>query len=312
MTDTIVPADRTRARDVEIGLLGTVVAVVAWGTAGVVVKAIDMGGLAIGFWRFLLFAALLIGWMAFRRAPMSRRALVAALPGGVCLGLDVALFFSAVKATNVVNATTIGALQPLVVAVFAARLFGERIRVRDLAAATVAIGAVVVIVIDSSGTPEWSGTGDLFAVGALFAWSGYFVFSKRSRGVITSQEYSAGTAVWTMVICGAAGLVFGQDMSFPDGDDWVPLLALTLGAGVLGHSVMNWSLQRVPLWLGSTLTLLIPVVGSLAAWVFLDEPLTAAQILAMGVVVAALATIVVSRERPEPSTAPQAPPVETG
>ena len=35
--------------------------------------------------------------------------------------------------------------------------------------------------------------------------------------------------------------------------------------------MMNWSLTKVPLWLGSTLTLLIPVVSSIGAWVFLDE-----------------------------------------
>jgi drug/metabolite transporter (DMT)-like permease len=304
---TDVGHDARQARDLRLGLAGTGLAVVAWGSAGVVVKVIDMGGVAIGFWRFLVYAVVLAVWMSARGTLPTRRALVASLPGGVCLGLDVILFFTAVKITNVVNATTIGALQPLVVAVFAARMFGERVRASDVGAALVAIAAVIVIVVESSGTPEWSGAGDLAAVGALFAWSGYFVFSKRSKGVITSVEYSAGTAMWTTVICLVTGLTVGQDMSFPSGSDWLPLLALTFGAGILGHSVMNWSLVRVPLWLGSALTLLIPVVGSLAAWVALDEPLTAVQLVAMAVVVGSLATIIVSQDRPEPVRAPQAP-----
>ena len=209
------------------------------------------------------------------------------------------------KLTNIVNAPTIGAMQPLIVSVFAARMFGERITRRDMIAAGVAIVAVVVIVVESSGTPEWSGAGDLAAVGALFAWAGYFIFSKRSKGVITSQEYTAGTGVWTALSCLVAGLAVGQDMSLPDSGDWVPLLALTFGAGILGHSVMNWSLVRVPLWLGSTLTLLIPVVSSMAAWVFLDEPLTLTQLAAMAVVIGSLATIVWAQRRPQPVTAPQ-------
>lgn len=295
-----------RSRDLQLGLVGTGVAVVAWGSSGVVIKAIDMDGIAIGFWRFLFYAVVLVAWMNARGVRLTRRALTASLPGGLSLGADVILFFTAVKLTNVVNATTIGALQPLVVSVFAAKMFGERITRRDVVAALVAIVAVIVIVIESAGTPEWSGAGDLAAVGALFAWAGYFIFSKRSKGVLTPQEYTAGTGVWTALSCLVAGFAFGQDMSLPGSGDWLPLLALTFGAGILGHSVMNWSLVRVPLWLASTLTLLIPVVGSLAAWIFLDEPLTSIQLGAMAVVIGALATIVWAQRRPEPVRAPQA------
>lgn len=215
-------------------------------------------------------------------------------------------FFTAVKLTTIVNATTIGSLQPLVVAVFAARMFGEQIRLRDIGAALVTICAVIVIVVESSGRPEWNGAGDLAAVGALFAWAAYFVFSKRSRGVITSTEYTAGTGFWTTIVAGIAGLVAGQDMAFPASSEWLPLLVLVLGTGVLGHSVMNWSLVRVPLWLGSTLTLLIPVVSSIAAWIWLGEPLTWIQVVAMMVVIAALGTIVMGQRHPEPVRAPQA------
>lgn len=306
MTTTSAPAVDTH-RDGRLGLLGVLVAVAAWGASGAVIKAITMDGLAIGFWRFLTYFVVLAAWMTGRGARPTWRVIKATAAGGISLGLDVVFFFSAVKLTNVVNATTISALQPVVVAIVAARFFGERIRGRDVVAALVAIAAVIAIVVESSGTPEWSGTGDLFAVGAVFAWSGYFVFSKRSKGVVSSQQYTAGTALWTAAICLVVGLAVQQDMSVPDGDDWLPLLGLTLGAGILGHSIMNWSLVRVPLWLGSVLTLLIPVVGAVVAWIFLDEALSAAQIVAIVVVVGALASIVLSQPQPEPVRAPQAP-----
>jgi drug/metabolite transporter (DMT)-like permease len=293
--------------DLQLGVLGTFVAVVMWGLSGAIVKWIDMDALAIGFWRFLAYAILMCGWLVGRGSPPTWRVLRASMWGGLSLGIDIVCFFTAVKLTNVVNATTIGSLQPLVVAVFAAKLFGERIRPRNVLAALVAIAAVVVIVVESAGTPEWSGAGDLFAIGALFSWAAYFVFSKRSKGVITSTEYTAGTGVWTTVVAGIAGFVAGQDMGFPDSSNWLPLVVLVLGNGVIGHSVMNWSLVRIPLWLGSTMTLLIPVVSALAAWAFLDEPLTTVQILAMAVVVGALASIVVSERRPTPVTPPQTP-----
>lgn len=303
MTTTPVESNR----DTNLGLLGIGIAVMAWGASGAVIKAIDMDSLAIGFWRFLIYVVVLASWMRFRGTTITLNTLKASAAGGVSLGLDVVFFFSAVKLTNVVNATTISAMQPVIVAIVAARYFGERIRGRDVVSALVAIAAVVVIVIESSGTPEWSPRGDLLAVGAVFAWSGYFIFSKRSKGVLTPQEYTAGTGLWTAAICLLGGFAFGQDMSLPDGQDWLPLLALTLGAGILGHSIMNWSLVRIPLWLGSVLTLLIPVVGAVVAWIFLGEALSWIQIVAIVVVVGALASILVSQDEPEPVRAPQAP-----
>jgi len=308
VTDTVTSVhSSSHARDLQLGLIGTGVAVATWGATSVIIKAIDMGGLAIGFWRFSLYALVLSVWMLSRGIRINRRVLLASMPGGISLGLDIVFFFTALKTTNVVNATTIGSMQPLVVAVFAAKMFGERIRIKDIAAAVISIAAVVVIVIESSGTPGWSGAGDLAAVGALFCWSGYFIFSKRSKGSLTPMEYTAGTGIWTAVICLAVGLAFQQDMSFPSRVDWLPLIALTLGAGILGHSIMNWSLVRVPLWLGSTLTLLIPVVSSLAAWAFLDEALTGEQLAAIAVVITALASIIISQTKPEPVRPPQIP-----
>lgn len=300
-------ASTDTTRDVNLGLIGVGVAVMAWGASGSVIKAISMDGLALGFWRFLIYVTLLVGWMRSRGNLPGLSVVRASAAGGVSLGFDVVFFFSAVKLTNVVNATTISAMQPVVVSIVAWRFFDERIRLRDIGAALLAIAAVVVIVFESSGTPEWSPLGDLLAVGAVFAWAGYFIFSKRSKGVLSSQEYTAGTALWTAVICLVAGLLIGQDMSPPGNEDWLPLLALTFGAGILGHSVMNWSLVRVPLWLGSVLTLLIPVVGALVAWIFLDEALSALQILAIMIVVGALASIVLGQSKPEPVRAPQAP-----
>ena len=96
------------------------------------------------------------------------------------------------------------------------------------------------------------------------------------------------------------GFVVGQDMSPPSASDWPYLILLLFVGGVLGHSLMNWGIPRLPLWLSSTLTLLIPVLASLAAWLFLDEPLTAIQLVAMAVVVAALAVIVTAQSAPAP------------
>lgn len=279
----------------------------AWGMSGVIVKAIDMGAIAIAAWRFTVYAAVLTAWLYARGGRVDRRVIRRTAVGGLVLALDVMLFFTAVRLTNVVNATTIGAMQPLVVTGIAVRWFGERVTWREVAAAMVAIGGVIVIITQSSGTPEWSGVGDLAALGALFAWSGYFVAAKHAAGSVTPLEFTVGTGWWVAVSSFVVGLAVGQDMSVPPTGELLPLLVLVVVSGLIGHSAMNWGIPLVPLWLSSTLTLLIPVVSALGAWLLLDEALSAAQIAAIAVVVAALAVVVRGERRPRPVTPPQAP-----
>lgn len=275
-----------------VAVAGAAVAVSVWGLSGVVVKNIDMGGLAIGAYRFGLYSLVVAAIMAARGTPITVRVLRHSFWGGVALAADVALFFTAVKLTTVVNATVTGALQPVIVSAIAARFFGERIDRRDVALAAVALTGAVVVVIGSSGRPEWNIQGDLAAVGALLAWSAYFVFSKHSQERISPAEYTAGAAIYTAAINAPLAALFGQSLGWPTAESWLWIAVLAFGAGVLGHSLMNWSLRQMPLWVASTMTLLIPVMASIAAWVFLDEPLNAVQVVAMALVLAALAGIV--------------------
>ncbi len=276
----------------------------AWGLSGVVAKNIDMSGVAIGAYRFLMYALIVGTIMAMRSSPITLRALRVALPGGLALGADVAFFFSAVKETTVANATVIGALQPIIVAAVAWRFFGERMAKRDIALAGIAIAGVFAVVLAARDTDGWSLRGDLLAVGALVSWSAYFVFAKQSKGKISSNEYTIGAAFWTGLVNIPIALVFGQSLAWPSATNWLWLLVLALGAGVLGHEAMNWSLRQIPLWLGSTMTLFVPLVSAAAAWIFLGERITAFQALAMAVVLGALAAVIVGQSgvgsRPRP------------
>lgn len=289
------------------GLAAVAAAVAAWGVTGVLIKSIEMDAIAIAAWRFLFYAIVLTVFLHVRNGRLSLRIFRGSLAGGVFLAGDVMLFFTAVQLTNIVNATTIGAMQPIVIAVYATRVLGERIHRREYIAAAAAIAGVVVVITQSSGTPEWSGVGDLAAVGALLTWSAYFIVAKRTAAKLTPLEFTVGTGWWVAALSFPTGLILGQDMSPPPGSQLLPLLVLVVVGGLLGHSLMNWGIPRLPLWLSSTLTLLIPVFASIAAWIFLGEALTGWQLAAMSVVVGALAIVVGAQSRPMPVLPPQAP-----
>ncbi len=293
-------------RDLPLGLGGAALAVTAWSTGTILAKWLDMGAMAIGVYRFGTFFLLLLLWMRLRRVPISLHMLRASAWGGVALGLDIVFFFSAVKETSIVNATVIGSLQPILVGVIAWRFFGERIRRVDAAWALVALLGAFVVVRSGTNDEVTSWQGDLLALCAMFAWSGYFIASRRAKGVVSPQEFTAGTSFWTALICLPVGLAVGQDMSLPSAENWFWLGVMIATSGVIGHTLMNWSLQRIPLWVGSTFTLFIPVGSALLAWLFLDETVSLPQALAMAAVIGALAMIVRGQTGPSPDEVPPA------
>lgn len=300
---TTTPTETTAAAnqlDLMRGLAGATIAVGAWSAGTVLTKGIDMGSLAIGAYRFALFSVGIIIWLRLRGIRFGWRIMRESMWGGIALGADIALFFSAIKLTSIVNATVIGSMQPLVVAVVAARFFGERIRARDAAWSLVALTGAVVVVATTAGDELTDLRGDLLAAAAMLSWSAYFIASKRSRATLSPTEFTAGTAVWTALICAPMGVALGQDMSWPNLNQWVLLAALAFASGVLGHALINWSLVRIPLWIGSTFTLLIPVFSALLAWVFLGEAVEMVQWAGMAVVILALGAIVRNQSRPTP------------
>ncbi len=296
-------ASDAAARELSHGLIGAGIAVCAWSTGTILAKYIDMGSLAIGFYRFAFFALVLIGWMRVRGTPFRLQVLRDSMWGGIALGADIALFFSAVKLTSIVNATIIGSMQPIVVGVIAARFFGEHIGLRNIAWSVVALAGTVVVVAAGADDGTSDIRGDLLALGAMLSWSAYFITSKNSKKTMTSTEFTAGTALWTMAICAPLGFAFGQDMSWPTATNWGWLVVMAATSGLIGHAMMNWSLVRIPLWVGSTFTLLIPVFSALLAWVVLDEAITAIQGVAMAVVIAALAVVVYNQSTRAPTDA---------
>jgi drug/metabolite transporter (DMT)-like permease len=259
-----------------------------------------MGGLAIAAYRFASYFLIIGAWRMLRHHRLTWFALRKSLPGALLLSADVALFFTAIKLTAIVNATIIGALQPLLLTLYGTQFMGEKVTRRDISLGLVALVGVIVIVIAGKNSGDASLAGDLAALGALLSWSGYFIFAKRAKDVVSPTDYTLSAALIVTVINAPLALAFGQSLAWPTWNNWIWILVMAIGAGVLGHNMMNWSIVRIPLWLGSTFTLLVPIVSSALAWLVLDEPLNAVQIGAMFVTVVAIATLVRAQARPAP------------
>ena len=283
------------------GILATTAGVSIWGASSTMVKSIDgIDATGISFYRLVLGAVLLVTVHLSRGGRITWSMLRISALGGVAFGLDIVLFFSALRETSVANATVIGALQPILLAPIGVRLFGEQLGKRVVVWSIVAVAGTAMVVLGATGVPEWSLRGDLLAVGALGSWTLYFVASKQARRQLGTLEYFTGLSVVACVVVAPYALLVGADLSPAGTSDWVTIVVVTVFSGALGHVLLNWSHEHVPLQVVSLLTLLVPLVATVGAVTFLDESVSALQWFGMAVVVAALAVVVLERPAQEP------------
>lgn len=262
-----------------------------WGASGVLAKAIDLDSLVVIAYRFWTSTIIFFAFLSFRGRPMSWQKFKRALPGGVGLALDVAFFFSAIKLTAVANATVIVALQPIVMLYLSTKMLGEKVSKAQVLWSGVAIVGVVVLLFGSAGLPEANWRGDLLAAGAIFAWTAYMYFSKSTQDVLDPVEYTAATGLIAAAFNTPLIFLFGQTVELPSTSDLGYLALMVFGSGLAAHLLMNWSLTRIPVWVGSVMSLLIPAGATVMAWLFLGESITFLQAVGIGLTLLALGAI---------------------
>ena len=135
--------------------------------------------------------------------------------------------------------------------------------------------------------------GDLMAAANVVVWVAYFIMAKRRRvDGVDGWSFLAAVFCWAAVAVVPFGLVVSNDLGAMTGKDWVFVLCMALGPGVVGHGLMTWSQSHLDVTLASILGLLGPVISTALAWAVFGESLTPVQMLGGAVVIGSLAMLV--------------------
>jgi drug/metabolite transporter (DMT)-like permease len=285
----------TGTRRQPIGLAASAIAATFWGFAGIFAALTSASGLVLTFYRLWLGAALLsiVVYASGRR--LAWATLRASSIGGVFLAGDMALFFSAVKLTSIVDVTVIGAFQPALVLIAARHLFGERMDRWDIFWIALAMVGITGAVLGTGVTSHHQVIGDLLAVASLLCWSAYWLVSKHARKMHGAIEYTAGVTIMAALTVTPLVFLVGQSLGRVQAGDWLWISLLTIVPGG-GHLVMNWAHRYVDASVSSVISCLSPLVAAVAAKFILGQPLNADQIA--GVLMGLVAiSIVAARHR---------------
>ena len=240
------------------------IGVLAVSTSGPLMAAIVAPALAVALWRNVL--ALVAIWpaaLATRRtelAGLSTREVRWAVGAGVLLALHFATWVPSLRYTSVASATAIVATQPVWVALIA-RATGHDVPRRAWLGIAISLVAVVVLTGVDFSLDADALIGDLLALlGGIFA-ALYTVAGAEVRRTVSTTSYTAlcySTAALALLV---ACLVGGVQLGGYSSTTWLQLLALTLGAQLLGHSIFNLVLRTTSATVVS-LVLLLEVPGA--------------------------------------------------
>ena len=241
----------------DIGLMA--VALVAVSTSGPLIAACAAPALAIALWRNALAVGLIAPYSMLRSsiraelAGLRRRELTLAALAGVLLAVHFATWIPSLRYTSVASSTALVATQPIWAALIA-RAFGQRIPGRAWVGIGVALAGVLVLTgVDVSVSARDPRRRPARA--ARWGVRGGVRLRRRRRASHRQHDdlhACSATATCTLVLL-AICLVGRVQLTGFSAADWLRIVALTLGAQLLGHSLFNVVLRTTS-----------PVVVSLA------------------------------------------------
>jgi drug/metabolite transporter (DMT)-like permease len=294
-------------------LLALVVAVAAVSTSAVLVRWATAPAAVTAFYR-VLFTTLLLAPLAatrygaaFRRlAP--RDGLTAAVTG-VALAVHFAAWFESLEWTSIAASVTLVQAQPAFVAVGAWLFLDERVGARTALGVAVALGGMALLSAgDLLAGAAVAGPrplyGNALAVLGAVAAAAYFLVGRSLRQRVpllpyVTVVYAACALALLAFVAGSVvqgdGSVAARLFDHPS-RDWLLFLAMAVGPGLFGHTVLNWALAHVESSVVSVSLLGEPVGATLLGVALLGEVVGPVTVLGGAVVLAGVALTTRARE----------------
>jgi drug/metabolite transporter (DMT)-like permease len=276
-----------------LGLLA--VAVFFISTSAPLIAATTAPAVAIAFWRTALGAVFTAPYTLLRHRRelfgLDRRQLTLCVVGGALLAAHFATWIPSLRYTSVASSTALVSTQPVWAALMA-RAVGVRFPRQVWVGISVALVGVVVLTGVDVSLDRRSLIGDgLALIGAVLA-AAYVTVGEQARRDVSTASYTlvaySSSAFVLLPVC----LIGGVALSGYSAMDWWLILALTLLAQLLGHSLINATLRTTSATVTSMGILFEMPIATVLAAVFLGQWPPAAVLPALVLLLIGVAIVV--------------------
>ena len=290
MTATLALDSSQRRRR---GQIYVALAAVAWSTAGVLQRQLDLDTATQVFGRAVFAALALLAYVAVVERGRVARAFHSVGLAGVAVALCVATasagFIAALNHASVARVLFLLAASPVMAAVLARVVLGEPITRRTAWALALALGGITLML----GAPgEGSLEGDALALLAALAFAVMIVITRARHDVSMAPATCLSQVILVVAFLPFAtpGEISGEDVGW--------LAALGIGQIGLGFALLTVGARLIPAAQVGLITLLEVVLGPLWVWLALDERPSTLTLVGGAIVIAA---IVIQTRGDEPS-----------
>ena len=272
-------------------------ATVAWSIGPLLVRSMHVSGYSTAFYRMWVGAPMMIVMARLVGRPLDWKTFKLTIVPGIFFGCSMMMGFQAVHYTSIANATLIGSLTPALLLLGVNRFVGERSDPRRVPFAVVALAGLAVLVL-SGASKEGAGIrGDVWAAANLMCFTSYFVLLKKRRDQnIDGWAFLAGAFFVGAIVNTPVYFIMSPDVGWLVASDWVRIVAMGLGPGIVGHGLITWASRHLQVTIVSLLTLGSPVLTVIGAWIVFDQQLVAGQIVGGLLVVGGLVGTVWDRK----------------
>jgi drug/metabolite transporter (DMT)-like permease len=291
--------------------LGTVY--LLWGSTylGIKYAIATMPPLLMGSLRFLAAGGVLY-LLAIRQGdtakdqPRTRQWLAALAIGGAMLvggngGVILAEQYVPIGVVALFVATA-----PLWMAIIDRVVFGRHLAPLVIVGLVIGFGGVAFM-IGAPGSGRINLFGAALALAAPLCWASGSVFTRHVKLPVRPLVAASMEMLWAGVLFGVLSLATGElgrvHWQGISRTSWLALLYLIVFGSLIGFSAYVWLLRSAPLSLVSTYAYVNPVVAVVLGAIFIGESLTPRVVIAGSIILAAVALIVVARNRAAAATA---------
>ena len=276
------------------------VAVVFISLSGPMIAATAAPVLAIAFWRCLIGSGITGVWVIARRwsslGALTRREIRLTVIAGVFLGLHFATWIPSLTLTTIAASTALVATQPIWAALIA-RATGVQISSRVWIGIAIAFSGVIVLTgVDLSVDPAHLWGDALALVGAVFS-AAYVSVAERVRKTVDTSTMTFVLYAVSAVTILPLVFSFGQQLVGFDAQAWALILAVTLGAQLLGHSMMTRVLSSTSATVVSLAILFEMPGATLVAAIWLGQVPPLALLPAAALILAGLVIVIKAADR---------------
>ncbi len=306
--------------------LGILAAILAVSTASIFIRFAqqNLSSLVIATYRLLLAALVLLPFSIRgisqeygQLRPSDWRLLIAS---GVLLALHFASWIASLRLTNVISSVVLVTTTPIWVTLLSPYLLKESLPRTFTLGLMIALLGIVLISLGSLcglSADGWQCAplsslaqvenlkGNLLALAGAWCAAGYLMAGRRVRARLSNRSYVFLVYALAAVTLLALSLFTQQPMLSVSSRDLTWLILLALIPQVLGHSLLNWALGKLPAAFVSLSLLGEPVGSAVLAFFFLGEQPTVLEWLGSAVIIYGI--FVAARPSKRPSEIMPAP-----